>query len=109
MFLPAMRGDEQNRHSAHFGDLRHAGAVAVAIESKVGEDEVEFLIFDHFTGGVEIVDGSHDFIAGFLEEMLIIERDEGLILDQEDTPYLSFAFAEEHVRGRPPIAVDLRA
>ena len=54
-------------------------------------------LVDHRPRAIERVDGRDHLIAGVLEHMLVVERDERLVLDDEDPPDQSFALAEEHV------------
>ncbi len=105
--VACMRGHEQDRNASCPCDRCDPGPVALAIEPDVGENEIELLGLDDFAGGDQIVDRCNHFITGVGEQIFVVEGDQGLVLDDEDSSDLPFALTEEHDRGGSFQAVDL--
>ena len=67
------------------------------------ENELQALLRQH-AGGIDIgIDRRDDGITGVLQHILVVERDQGLVLDDHDPVDPSFAPAEEHVGATPPV------
>lgn len=108
-----MTGHEKHRDRSRLRRARHVEAAAIR-QRHIDQNEVDFRIaFQHRDRIGNAVDGGDDLIFLLGQQMLGIERDERLVLDDEETQDLTL-FLPKHVplhprasRQRPPCDIRL--
>ena len=91
-----MAGCEQGRDAHCLGGLGEVHPGLLAAQPDVAQDEVDLLAFEHFERLVEIVDRRDNIIAAIAEHILILERGQRFVLDNEDAIDQLLTPAEQH-------------
>ena len=91
-----MTRHEQGRNAFFLGRSSEMDPGLLLAQPNVAQDQMNRLAAQNFERLFEVVDGRDDFIAGIAEHRLIVERGEGLVLDDEDTLDDLLTPAEQH-------------
>ena len=89
-------GGKQDRHSQPPRDPGQVGAVALARQPHVGQDQVDPAFGQPRLGLGHPVDRRHHRIAGGLDHGFIVERSQRFVLDHQDVLDELLALAEQH-------------
>ena len=76
---------------------RDIKTASVPPKADVGEDEMNLLVGKDTRGFANLVDGGNDVVARLGEEMLVVECDQRLVLNDENSPDQSFTLTEQHL------------
>src|SRR6185295_2623305 len=96
-----MSGRKQRRNALLLGGPGEMNAGLLLAQPHVAEDQMDFLALEDFQRFVEVVDRGDDVITGLAEEILIVERGQRLVLDDEDPLDDLLTLPEQHRYSAP--------
>ena len=87
---------EQGRDAFFLGRPREVDARLLLAQANVAEDQMNLFAVQHVERFIEVVDRRDDLITGIAEHILIVERRQRLILDDEDPLDDLLTLPEQH-------------
>ena len=68
----------------------------IVFQPDVAKDQMNFLAFERCDGLIEIIDRRDNLVTGVAENVFVVERGQGFILDDEDTLDDLLTLPEQH-------------
>src|SRR5437868_6221953 len=97
-----MPGSEESRDAARFCGIGELNPCLLPAQADVAQDQVDPLVLDNLQGIVELVDGGDNLVAGVAKDILVVERGQRLILNDEDPLDDLLALPEQHLDPNDP-------